>query len=300
MRRVFSKFLDRTVKRRSAGAYWLYVVASKVVAAYENSDVDISRNGEAWLQGVIAKAGNVVVFDVGANVGEWTQSMLTAGADVCIVCYEPVPETYARLVESVDDPRAILVNAALSDAPGTLVIHTVPSRPDLSSAHVDHGAAFEVETLKLRKSTGDAEMTRLGIDRVTLLKIDCEGHDLAVLRGFRETLDDERVDFIQFEYNHTTLEAGASLKAFFITLGDRYVICRLLPSGLEVCAYHPALENFAQSNWVAVRLGVLDEQMRQRLALRPAAGIVGFTLRRELACQPERASQIGLTHWCTK
>lgn len=39
----------------------------------------------------------------------------------------------------------------------------------------------------------------LGVDRIDVLKIDTEGHDLEVVKGFGDMIRDKRIEFIQVE-----------------------------------------------------------------------------------------------------
>ena len=41
--------VDRTIKRRGPGSAALYALARRIVSAYENNDIHMETNGEAWL-----------------------------------------------------------------------------------------------------------------------------------------------------------------------------------------------------------------------------------------------------------
>ena len=200
---------------------------------------------------------------------------------------KPSPAPFALLEQAIHDSRALLVNAALSDAPGTLEIQAFADKPEFASHHVDYQAVGDVVTIEIAAHTGSEEMERLGLTHVDLLKIDTEGHDLSVLQGFDQALKNGAIDVIQFEYNYTSLIAGKSLKMFFDLLSPDYVLCRLLPNGLEICAYHPILDDFTQTNWVAIRKPMLDEQIMRHFAIRPARGIIQRDLAIELQSEPE-------------
>lgn len=276
------RFLDKlawgTIARRVPGSYTAFVVASRVVAAYENRSVQITANGERWFQQQLAARGIGCAVDVGANKGEWAEGILEYAPQCRLVCYEPVAATFAMLENTLRGKEATLVNAALSDQDGTIEIHTVPGRPELASAHADYSKEDGVETMTLDARTGDAECARLGIDHIDVLKVDAEGHDLAVLQGLSTTLSEGRVDFIQFEYNYATLAAGISLKHFFDFLGPDYLMCRLLPQGLEATGYHFTIDNFGQSNWICVRRAIVDAELVARLGMRRARGLAGNLL----------------------
>ncbi len=86
-----------------------------------------------------------------------------------------------------------------------------------------------------------------------MLKVDTEGHELSVLRGFGDLLSAEVIDCIQFEYGGTTLDAHTTLRELYQFLVSRgFVIGRLLPTSIEVQNYHPFMEDFEYRNYVAL------------------------------------------------
>ena len=60
---------------------------------------------------------------------------------------------------------------------------------------LEHSERRQVEV-----QTGDAYCTRHRIERIDLLKIDVEGAEHLVLRGFERMLHERRIEVIQFEY----------------------------------------------------------------------------------------------------
>jgi len=100
---------------------------------------DMVSNGELMVQAVAlrhAPAGRpVIVFDVGANVGEWTVGLLkTADAasrlDVRIHSFEPCSGTFELFRRNVgsaalESGQVIAVQKALSNATGTAVLNVV-------------------------------------------------------------------------------------------------------------------------------------------------------------------------------
>lgn len=284
--RIFEALLRKTVGRHSPGSYPLYLLARRVIESYENRNVNIDLNGERWFQHRLAAHGIAHAFDVGANRGEWAEGILAAAPDARITCYEPVPATFALLHSNVTSDRAELINAALSDSAGKLAIQSVIGRPELSSMHADYSAHKDVETVEIETRTCDEELARLGIDHLEVLKVDAEGHDLAVLKGAHQALVAGRIDFIQFEYNFATLAAQRSLKAFFDLLSEHYLMCRLLPNGLEAMAYHASLDHFGQSNWICVRRSLVDPALARHFNISRAKGLAGDLLARELQGDP--------------
>ena len=294
MRALVNRLIEGRVKQRKRGAYSAYVAARKVIMAYGNEDVDIATNGERWLVRQLGQRGLTTVFDVGANVGEWVGDVLAHSDSATVYCYEAIPTTFAELQANVADPRARLINSALSSTPGTLDFNA-SSLSVVSSVYDVH--RFD-ETLRVTKvqvpaTTGDAEAARLGLGRIDLLKVDTEGHDHDVLSGFTGLLAAGRIDVIQFEYNIFTLLARRGLFDFYDLLGERYLLCRLLPTALELMGYERGLDNFAQSNWVCVRKDFVTRELVELLAIRLPEGHRRAIALASLADRPDITKLLG-------
>ena len=266
MKRLVIKALDSVLKRRGKGSYLLYVAARRIMWGYNNEDVNITTNGEQLFLKRMGARGLTTVFDVGANVGDWVAEVLQFSKTATVYCYEAIPTTYAELTANVHDARAHLFNKALSNSAGALEFNA----SDLSVVSSVYDVHRFDDTLTVTKvtvpaETGDAECARLGVTHIDLLKVDTEGHDLTVLRGFEDMLARGAIDFIQFEYNMFTLLAREGLFDFYEFLGERYFLCRLLQNGLELMAYERGLDNFSQSNWICVRKDIVTQDLVRTL-----------------------------------
>jgi len=102
------------------------------------------------------------------------------------------------------------------------------------------------------------------IDRITLLKIDTEGHELEVLKGAQSLLSKGAIDLIQIEFNEMNIVS----RVFFrdnqkLLVG--YKAYRLLPTGAIPIGKSPLKsELFAFQNIVFVH-----ERFNPDRALRP-------------------------------
>ena len=104
--------------------------------------------------------------------------------------------------------------------------------------------------------TGDSFCRRRGIDHIDLLKIDTEGHDLEVLRGFAQMLTSQAIDVVQFEFTLLAIHARVWLGDFYRELAPRgFAIGKLYPTWIEWKDYDPHDEVFLRCNYVAARPG---------------------------------------------
>ena len=240
-------------------------------AARNDGDNDPARNGERWLQGQVLQAfadePRVVVFDVGANVGGWTEMLLdqapaARAGGLEVHAFEPVSSTLQTLNERLGrHPRSGQVRtvpAALSDADGTLEMFEVEANGTTNSLHPDpfvQGRRIPIQTRR-----ADSYCAEHGIDRVHLLKVDAEGHDFSVLAGAERLFREERVMVAQFEYNHRWVYARHFLKDVFdLVRGMPYVVGKLTPAGVELYDdWHFELERFFENNFVVLHRTLAD------------------------------------------
>jgi hypothetical protein len=95
------------------------------------------------------------------------------------------------------------------------------------------------------------------VTQIGLLKIDTEGHEMAVLMGASRLLKRGGIDFIQFEFNEMNVFSRVFMRDFFDLLPG-YTFHRLLPeTAIKLASYDPVfMEVFAYQNLVCVRKGL--------------------------------------------
>lgn len=128
-------------------------------------------------------------FDVGANIGlsalEFSRTIGPAGR---VIAFEPHPDTAARLRGNLDRNGAAnveIVQSAVGAAPGTITFNE-SSDATLSSATVIPRNL--VRSFDVPLTTVDLAWAAAGNPQVSVLKIDVEGGELAVLQGASELL----------------------------------------------------------------------------------------------------------------
>lgn len=222
--------------------------------------------GESQVIAKYIKSGDIV-FDVGANTGDWTQEVLNQGHDVEIHLFEPIPHVYKTLIQNLDDRKVIANNLAVGKEEKVKTFYYYEANSLLSTFYrrVDvekQGLLNKPKEITVLTTTIDSYCKRHGIKRINFLKIDAEGSELDVICGANHFLETGRIDYLQFEYGGTYLDSQTTLKEAFEYLQKfRYSIFKILPDGLEYKpSFQPEDENFEYSNFLAV-----NERFRQNV-----------------------------------
>jgi FkbM family methyltransferase len=224
---------------------------------------DMSTNGESSLQRWILELSpadrEIHVLDVGANVGRWSSAMLVAArqggrlGDLRLRAFEPSSYTFGRLSEEFDGQPVSLCRVAVGERAGSAVLHVIAPGAGINSLYQPASLLPGVTTEEVATTTLDACADQAGLDQITLVKIDTEGHDLAVLRGARRLFAEHRILAVQFEYNHRWIAARSFLcDAFELLVPLGYRLGKLTPRGVEFYpGWDAELETFVEGNYVA-------------------------------------------------
>lgn len=152
-----------------------------------------------------------LALDIGANRGIWTHLMVRQGARV--IAFEPNPKMFAILKAAM--PRGTnAFDLALSDREGEAELKIPRYARGYSNQHASLEASRVGGNLFGAVTVKTARLDDLDPDPVGFIKIDVEGHELAVLRGARETIARDRPNMIiEMEQRHTGRDIGDDLDA---------------------------------------------------------------------------------------
>ena len=215
----------------------------------------VEESGEEWFIERVAPLCRTFV-DVGANRGSWTAAVLRHGPRIERgFAFEPGARAAAMLRERfADHPQIEIVERALSDHPAAAARFFEEPDAGNTSSLSRLAVGGEAAETTVEVSTLDLEIERHGIDRIDLLKVDAEGHDLAVLRGGERVLREARVRFLQWEYSDVWIAGGATLAAALAYLRELgYQSFLLKRGGLYHFDYERFGEFFTFSNFVSLR-----------------------------------------------
>lgn len=219
-----------------------------------NSDMEI--NGELrFLRCALApsnaKSGECVIFDVGANRGQWCREVLAICPRAQIHCFEPATDTWQTLQQQGFPPNVVCNRLGVGAETGTMKLYIEGKNSELNSLYPNESHA-STQSIEVPITTIDAYCRELAIPHIDFLKVDVEGHDFAVLRGATQMLRARNISLVQFEYGANWLEARTLLKDAFLLIRDLpYEMWKIMPRKLErIPKYSAQLERFENANFV--------------------------------------------------
>jgi len=237
--------------------------AEASVALLHSENTDPRTNGEFELLRRLGPDMLRTVIDVGANRGNWSREVLRLQPEAVVYCSEISEPTRQALRLAV--PNAVVVECGLLDRDGEVRVKHYPGDDRLSSVY-DYPHALPAVWREERVMRGDRLIDEQKLERIDMLKIDVEGADLAVLRGFRHALEAARIRVLQFEYGYASVLARTFLLDFFELLEPNdYVLGEIHQSGVELLHYRLERENFFGPNFVAVHRSLPELLNRLRL-----------------------------------
>jgi FkbM family methyltransferase len=243
-----------TNQRRTKFGRLLREFNNVIYEALENKNNDFFTNGEKWLIDSLKSDSELTIFDVGANIGNWTRMVHRENYNAKIFCFEPVPAIFERLAENTKDMKGIVVNNfALGRGDDVMKMNYYPSIPIFSSFyHHPMGSSNEL-VVDVKVVSGDEYCKANNIDFIDFLKIDVEGFESNVLFGFQKMISEKRIKMIQFEYGDLVLDTRFLLKDFYNFFEKSgYKVGKIYPGFIEFGDYDYKKENFLTSNFVAV------------------------------------------------
>jgi FkbM family methyltransferase len=222
-------------------------------------------SGERYaLQNVLPKyftSNEPVVYDVGANRGDFTEEVLAHFPNARVVAFEPHPATFRKLSARLStlSAHATAHNVGLSSSVGDSRLYDYELND--GSIHASHYSAVLTDLRKEKRITSHCvPVTTLddfcrsnGIQWIDFLKIDTEGHELEVLRGAAGLLSAQKIGIVQFEFNETNIISRTFLKDFYQIL-KKFDFYRLSRDRLIVLGeYSSRYEIFMFQNILAIR-----------------------------------------------
>lgn len=236
--------------------YRLFYLSGRALGLLNYASARISGENYAIALAVEGKR-KPVVFDVGANEGQWIAEVLAICPQAQIHAFEPQQKLAMAVAAKYAAVR--VNNLGMGDAPGYMDLydyadHLGSQHASLMAGVIDgihHGSP---RSQRVEIGTIDTYCEQHAIEYIDFLKIDVEGFEFNVLQGSSRMLEENRVKIIQFEFNEMNVVSGRFLDSFFKILPDNFNLYRLLPHGLVPLSPngHWLNEQFVYQNIIAM------------------------------------------------
>jgi FkbM family methyltransferase len=199
----------------------------------------------------------LIILDIGANIGNYAYYLLEQFPNATIHCFEPSKMTFAKLQERYEkEKRVKLHNIAIGNSDGVEKLYSDQigsglaslSKRDLTYLGIDFDLAEVVQVSKLDTFVND---WKIDLD---IIKIDVEGHEMDVIRGGINAM--QRAKLVQFEFGGANLSSRTQFKDFWDTLTKiGFTIYRIKHKGqlIRINAYNEMLETYRTSNYIGVK-----------------------------------------------
>lgn len=266
-KRILFGMINFTILRKQV----IRISSALMNKALNNNNNDMKTNGELFLLSQILSFQTetdheFVVFDVGANVGQWTFSLLNIAEAMGIIdgltihCFEPSLSAFSHLQGALAKHRMVerihAINFGLSNTPGNGQLWIEEESSGINTLYKRRLEGLDIsyersETVQM--TTVDNYCLEKSISHIDFLKIDTEGHELAVVQGATNMLRKEAIGYIQFEYGGTWIDS----RTLFVDMYDfitsfGLVIGKIMPREIEFYEnYDQRLETFQLSNFLA-------------------------------------------------
>ena len=237
-----------------------FTIAMKSIHLLQNSQGfgvghKISTSGEIGALKTIFQGKELcelILFDVGAHVGDYTLQLLQLFPNARVFAFEPSQPSFELLKTRVQHNQIVLLNHGLAENIGTYPLYKdVPLSRIASLTRFEKASNEPLELVSMKRL--DDAFPAFGLEHIDLLKIDVEGHELDVLHGSEQLLKKRIVQNIQFEFGESNIATKISFKDIFEYLSQHDFAISIVKHGrlVRLPTYKPNYEVFLTTNLIA-------------------------------------------------
>lgn len=215
--------------------------------------------GEAFILKNFLKNDDIV-FDVGANIGEWSEKVLKLNLNCLIYAFEPAPQVFEKFLKFQNNNTSLIpFNFGFGIKDDILKFYYLPNMDYMSSIYLRQSFNIldqKVDEIIVSIKTIDDFVKNNKINKINYLKIDTEGSEYNVLMGANKSIKNGIIDIIQFEYGGCYLDAEKKLfDVYHFLKANNYLVFRIISNGLiYIENWNDSLENYTWSNYLAIKI----------------------------------------------
>ena len=257
--KVFRFLFKNKIGKVKSQKFWKALYNAALIGMNIGGGGDLNSSGESGVLAILNDKvfkgkENLTLFDVGANIGEYTNELLSIFPTATVHSFEPAAYTFAELKKNVNSDRAIINNMGLSDKRGNAVLYydeEASGAASLYKRQMDyHNVDFSLSE-EVKISTVEDYCNEKKIEYIDFLKIDVEGNEIPVLKGAEKLLNSRKVSAIQIEFGGANIDSRTYFRDFWNLLNENYHVFRIVIDGIyEITKYEEQLEIFTCTNFL--------------------------------------------------
>ena len=246
------KVISKLIRNKSLYPFWkflnklsFYGMNYGVASGYAN------YSGEHFIINQIKRnLNNGVIFDVGANIGDWSKFFIKECSNINykLHLFEPSKFSFQTLKANLDG-NYNFHQIGFGDKNEKLKLFYDTKQQGNASILNFNSKKSELIQLK----TIDTFCVENKISKIDFLKMDVQGFEYNILKGATKMLEINAIKFIQFEIDQPSIENKIFFKDFWDLLSKKYDLYQSLFNGLVVIKeYNYEIENFRCMNYLAI------------------------------------------------
>lgn len=203
------------------------------------------------------------IFDVGANVGNYSKNLAHVFPNATVYAFEPNKNSYQILEENLNSFQNVKpYNFGFSDKEKISKIYTYSYELDSQHASIyrevfqDIHVSEDFKAIPIKLIRLDDFCDKWQVESIDFLKIDTEGNEFEVLNGALEMINRGRIKIIQFEFNEMNIISRVFLRDFYKILKDFHLYRLKKDSLLPLFKYSTSDEIFKFQNLIAIHKNV--------------------------------------------
>jgi FkbM family methyltransferase len=192
----------------------------KLFASLLKDQKTTAKSDEPFLaqQYLFENSEPLIIFDVGAYIGEISKIYKEIFPSATIYSFEPFPDSFRKLEELSADQRIKPFQLAVSDHAGKtrlyinadVTCNSFFPRPK-NGAHYYPEKAEHIDQIEVDTATIDNICERENIEKIDILKLDVEGAEIRALGGACDKLSKHAISLIYIEVMFTAHYEGGCL-----------------------------------------------------------------------------------------